>query len=293
MNRPIFDPGELQPRFRIPNRAPRLFELVPFQEIFRRVEEELNTTELPANVERNPSQHAREIMYRIYFFGIIPFPIINFPIVWSRFRQRSLSQWLGEVAVFISHKIIRLGRLLWYAIIMIWWLEDVCKFISIFGSMATYSPAFFEDIATYLVRNWPSVIDRKAALYKEWGDEPPIIEINSVLQLIMDNALSHVHASCTTNQSDIAVCVLDKNLLIFRFSDVLVRIWPNFDTLPSVFLTTITIGIYICYGIVAQFVGANVLIFFCVHSVYRWFPTVKFMSTLVKLMWNHSAVLIW
>lgn len=237
------------------------------------------------------TQHSRGIIYIVYLFYILPLPIINFPVVWRNFRQHSIAFWMGFVITWTFRQLIRLSWFIWYLAITMWWLEDLCKFISVFGSMATYSPGYFGDIFTYSARNWPYLLDRKFELYKKWGDETPLIELESFLQVIVDNASIHVRAACQS--ADVNACVLDKNSLIFRFSDVLERIFPILGRLPTFVLTCTTISLYIVYGIIAQFFGANVLIFLCVHSAHRWLPSIKFTSSLFRLVWNHSEGLVW
>lgn len=233
-----------------------------------------------------------DIVYFVYLFYIVPLPMINFPLLWRRLRQRGLACWAAQAVVWVFRQLTRLGWFIWYLTITMWWLEDLCKFISVFGSMATYSPDYFGDIFTYSFRHWPQLLDRKLELYRRWGSEPPLIEVESFLQVLLDNASLHMRAFCSVDH-EVPQCMLDTNSLIFRFSEVLERIVPVLARLPTFVLTCCTISIYFVYGIVAQFFGANVLIFLCAHSAHRWLPSIKYTTSLMKLVLNHSAGLVW
>lgn len=233
------------------------------------------------------------MIYTLYLFSMIPLPIIDFPVVWRRFRQRSAMQWVGAIMAFFSRQLVRLGWLIWYIAITAWWLEDLCKFISVFGSMATYSQGYFVDIVTYLLRDWPVLLERKADLLLKWGKNRPEVELESISQFLMDYAAVQVRASCSTDDAGQASCVLDTQSLIFRFSDAILRLWPFFGKLPTATLTSFTISLYLAYGIIAQFFGVNVLVFFCVHTAVRWLPSLRFFGSLLKLVWNHSEGVVW
>lgn len=295
MDDEIFDVRALQPQFNMAfgNRAGNVIEMVRLRRILRQIaNDDPHLGEEDFNEPREPTPHHSRIIYTVYLFYVLPLPIINFPVLWRRFRQHSVFYWIDLASAWAFRQFVRLGWLVWYLAITMWWLEDLCKFISVFGSMATYSPGYFGDIFTYAVRNWPFLLERKYELFKTWGNETPIIELDSFLQVITDNLSSHVRAICLS-ETGLEACVLDTNSLIFRFSGVLERIFPMFSRLPTFFLTCTTISIYIAYGIVAQFFGANVLIFLCVHTAHRWLPSVKFTSRLFKLVWNHSEGLVW
>lgn len=288
-----FDLRQIEPQLHLGarRRFPAIFAIEPVRDFIRQIED-------PNFQERRYDQarvipRDQRLVYTVYFLWIIPLPVINFPVVWRRIRQHTLSQWIGKLGYALSRLLIRLGRIIWYTLIMIWWLEDVCKFISVFGSMATFSSAFFVDVTTYLFRNWPILLQRKAYLIEKWGEEPPIIQLESILQFVLDNASLHVRAICKKSENEVVSCVVDDNSLIFRFSDVVLRSWPFFEKSPNVALTITTTLLYLGYGILAQLIGSNVLIFLGVHTIHRWLPSTYFYSNLMKMIWNHSAGLVW
>lgn len=294
MNDENFDLREIAPRLHFGARGgpPAFFELEPFRDLIRHIEDPISP-ERVLNEAGNIIPREQRLIYTIYFLSILPLPVINFPVLWRRIRRHTIAEWAGKICVAFARQIIRLGRIIWYTLIMIWWLEDVCKFISVFGSMATFSSAFFEDITTYLFRNWPILLQRKASLMEKWGEEPPIIQLETILQYVLDYASLHVRTICTKSESDVISCAVDKNSLIFRFSDVVVSSWPLFEQFPNFALTFVTTLFYLGYGILAQLIGSNVLIFLSVHTIHRWLPSSYFYSNLIKMIWNHSAGLIW
>lgn len=246
------------------------------------------------NQDQQELHEARQnCIYYVYPLSFLPLPVINFPVVWRRLRRYSIYEMLDAAMTVVSRQLVRLGRVIWYMIIMLWWLEDVCKFISVFGSMAAFSPAFFVDISTYLFQDWTGILERKAVLFYRWGEETPIIEFETVLQMLLDSIATKVRATCNREGEYVVTCAMNHNSLIFRFSDVILKHCLFFNFLPKIFLRTVTVCFYLGYGIFAQLVGTNVLIFLSVHSAHRWFPFLQFIKSVLKLLWNHSSGLIW
>lgn len=177
------------------------------------------------------------------------------------------------------------------------WVKDILRFVMMFGSMVTFSENFFQDIFTYAMRGFPLLVERKYHLMENNSGQ---IEWTSVSQSIIDTLAQNVRADCTLvgDQDEVSVplvgwCSLNDNSLIFRFSDALVRVFPLFNSVPSIFLTLTTITIYVIYGLLAQACGFNVIFFLLLHSFHRWIGLFSFLGRFAKALWLSTDSIVY
>lgn len=245
------------------------------------------------NQDPHPQEDHRDredILGVVWVGDVLPLPTVNYPLLWHRYRPASFRAFVTNVLTYSALLMIKFGRTVVYILAASNWIKDTLRFVMMFGSMVTFSENFFQDIFTYAVRGYPLLVERK---YEMLQNNSARLVWSGVSQAVVDTLAQNVRANCTygTLQFEdgslepFGECVLNTNSLIFRFSDALVRVFPLFDSVPSVFLTLITISIYVIYGLLAQVFGFNVIFFFLLHSFHRWIGMFSFVGRFAKALW--------
>lgn len=234
----------------------------------------------------------RELAITIFWLlGLLPIPVVNFALLWRRNRPENWRMALARIVTTTTLILARLGRLMSYMVFTANYIKDIVRFLTLFGSMVTFSDNFFRDIFTYMVRNYPLLVQRKYNLLHEQEGE---IERESFVQFVCDNLAMYVNTHCVLSGDgdSVGYCTLHEQLLIFRFSNTLIKIFPGFVQLPDFMLTFTTVCIYLSYGLIGQFLGFNVLFFFILHIFHRWVPLLSFFGKFGKAAWQSTGTMV-
>lgn len=249
-----------------------------------------------------PPQEVRrqrqEIFGIVWIWGLLPLPTINYALLWHRYRPESFSALFLRIVTTTAVLMVKFGRIVVYLMVTGNWIRDVLRFIMVFGSLVTFSENFFQDIFNYAMRGSPQLLERKCEMLK--NGEPTMIEWNSITQVLVDTLAQNVKGVCINGfyetadgtSHELHEYTLDVKSLIFRFSDALVRVFPIFESVPTIFLTVTTIIIYVLYGLMGQLIGFNVLFFLLLHSFHRWMGLLSFIGRLCKALWYSTETMV-
>lgn len=242
-------------------------------------------------------QRRNERILKIHWlFGFFPLPNVDYALLWRRHRPADLVRSSMRFFVAITAAAVRLSRLFVYGIAVFQWLRDILQAVLIYSSMVTFSPNFFVDIETYIFRDSKDVLRPRNAT--SWIDNLPIndgsvFDWNLWLTLLRDMVSSTVRLQCSTDLvTKEQTCEIDRNALIFRFSDVVALHFPIFDRLPSIVLTILMMFIYVAYGFAGQMISFNVLFYFMMQVYNRLSSIIRFTTGIAKILWHNGADLI-
>lgn len=258
----------------------------------REIQEQINQLQQRIDQHLQNQRRDRELAITIFWLlGLFPIPVVNYALLWRRNRPDNWRTALARIVTTTTLILVRLGRLMAYMVLTGNWIKDIVRFLTVFGSMVTFSDNFFRDIFTYMVRNYPLLVQRKYNLLHEQEGE---IEWENLVQFVCDNLAMYVNTHCvfSGDGDNGGYCTLHEQLLIFRFSNALIKIFPGFVQLPNFMLTFTTVCIYLSYGLIGQFLGFNVLFFFMLHIGHRWVPLLLFFGKCGKAAWQSTGTMV-
>lgn len=239
-------------------------------------------------------QRNERIVKLHWLFGFIPLPNVNYTLLWRRHRPVDIARTSMRIFIGITAAAIRLSRLFVYGIAVFQWLRDILQAVLIYSSMVTFLPNFFVDIETYIFRDSQETwVPHNRTL---WVNSLPINDGNVFDWTLWYTMLRNVVSSTVRLQCEKVhgneVCVIDKNSLIFRFSDVIALHFPIFTRLPSLVLTTLVVSLYVAYGFAGQMISFNVLFYFMMQIHARFNSTVKLIIGVMKILWLNGAEMV-
>lgn len=239
-------------------------------------------------------QRNERILDLYWLFGFFPLPKVNYGLLWRRHRPADLVRSGMRLIIAIAAGAVRISRLFVYGIAVFQWLKDILQWIFIYGSMVTFSTNFFVDIGTYIFRDnvdilyWRGNSNWATNLLRAHG---AMLDLGLWNQVVYDMVSSTVRRICL-DDGVTRRCYLDKDSLIFRFSDVIVLHFPIFERLPSLVLTTTVVLLYLMYGFAGQLISFNVIFYFIMQIVFRFEGISKIIFGVGKILWHNGAELI-
>lgn len=250
-----------------------------------------------ADFVRMFQQQRNERIVKLYWlFGFFPLPNVNYSLLWQRHRPADLVRSSMRLFLAISAAAVRLSRLFVYGIAVFQWLRDILQAVLIYSSMVTFSPNFFVDIETYVFRDTQALLQPRNGT-SNWLDTLPIndgnvFDWNLWTMILRDMVSSTVRIQCTKAEDASKTCVIDRNSLIFRFSDVIALHFPIFDRLPSPVLTILVVLLYLVYGFAGQMISFNVLIYYMMQLFSRFNGMITIITGVGKIVWHNGTEMI-
>lgn len=217
----------------------------------------------PGALRRAERRRQRQQVCRlVWVLGAMPLPVVDYALLWRRYRPVHLGRFLALVVVYALIWIVRLMRLVVFMIAMGHYMREMVRLIGVSGSLVTFSHSYFHDILTYMLRNYPSLLERREQLHMSHGIDSTAVEWLDWLQYFVDTAARNINAQCVFHHDDgvllLAACTLHRDLLVFRFSDVLAAQFPLLAQVPFG-LTCATLAVYLLLGVGAQVLSLNVV----------------------------------
>lgn len=228
----------------------------------------------------------------IWVYGVLPLPVVYYSRIYQRFRGGRAQEYLLRFVQFVSVWLMKLMRAITVLIIASGWFRQIFNMFMAHASAVTYSDNFLKDIFTFILRDHSAaLLDRKAM----WGPQPPPwLLYHTLHQFVLDVLARMLSADCAYALSplrdqpvtDKNWCKINKNSLIFKLAEILEVKFPALQLLSPWVLTTVTVVVYLTYGIVGQYVCLNVLSAHFTNIGFRSLPFFKFVGKLAKLMWS-------
>lgn len=258
----------------------------------------LHNLRTTADFVRMFQQQRNERIFKLYWlFGFFPLPKVNYGLLWRRHRPADIVRSSMRLVIAIAAGAVRLSRLFVYGIAVFQWLRDILQWVFIYGSMVTFSTNFFVDIETYIFRDSADVLHPRGST-SDWLKNLQLANGNVLdwslwTKILYDMVSSTVRLQCVKDQDgDLEFCYIDKNSLIFRFSDVIALHFPIFESLPSPVLTFLVVLLYLTYGFAGQMISFNVLFYFIMQIIFRFESVSKIIFGVGKILWHNGGELI-
>lgn len=257
-------------------------------EIFTRSQQD-EIRRLTNRLRQHHETHERYV--HLYWLWFLPLPVVNYALIWRRNRPANLAQTALRAFLAISTMVVRLSRFLAYLAFTGHWLRDVIKFMLVYCSLVTFSENFFVDIVTYIFRNSESLLERRNQLQNT--DFFPQLDGSAIPNwlfwwTVASNSVAlllRMKCEISAEFPEQGACQIDRNALIFRFSEASMVVFPALKTVPLPVLTAFTVLLYVVYGLGGQFLCFNVLLFWLINTMRRTYPALDFMGKLSKVLW--------
>lgn len=231
-------------------------------------------------------QHDHRLFRMRWIWDIIPVPSINLALLRRHHSARTVAisiVSLAQAALILTKRLIVAAG---YYFCLMFVIQTVVNQISIF----VFSENFLVDISTYMLRNYPLLMDARRSI--ALGDIDSYVDFDNASLWQMFKAVASAFLSmairvrCEKNAKDeITTCDIDTNSLIFKFSDILRSYLPP---LPSPLHTAAVVIFYVTYGLAAQLITTNMCAHYGYFLVCRVFRPCKFMIRLGKLLWLNA-----
>lgn len=251
-------------------------------------------------VPRAPQRHIHvreDHVARIkWVFGILPLPIVNYPLLWRRHKPQDLRHAITATILSIFTMALRIIRWLLYFLCLGNYLLNALNIFMMFASLATFSESAMSDIYSYVLRDSQTLLDRRVSLAFGRDDlsrNSPLQLIYSMLAMKLDCFCVSMHFIGPLKEGDKRrFCEVNQELLIFGFSKVFESTIPLLATLPRPFLTVFTVTVYVIYGCLVQVLGFNVMLFFLLLMGYRMKGFLPFFIRYTKACWKGLLELV-
>lgn len=244
----------------------------------------------PGGFPRNNDVGREQIARIKWILGIFPLPIVDYALLWRRNRPQNLRHAVTATILSVFTVTLRIIRWLLYFVSLGHYAQSALRFFIMFASLATFSDNALVDIYSYVMRDYPTLLERKAILL--FDEKNPARD--SVFHFVADTLAKYLNASCGSVVKHVANgdvirerwCYAKQDTLIFSFSKVFETTIPLLSRLPTPFLTSFTVVFYVMYGLVAQVVGFNVIFFFMLLMGYRMNRFIPFFIRFSKSAWK-------
>lgn len=254
---------------------------------------------LQREVERRRREKEQNRLAKvIWVYGVLPLPVVYYSRIYQRLRGGRAQEYLLRFVHFVGVWLMKLMRAITVLIIASGWFRQIFNMFMAHASAVTYSDNFLKDIYTFILRDSTTLLERRAA----WGPQPyPWVQYFTLNQFVLDVLARMLSVSCifaslsTEDGRDFKKreCKIDKNSLIFKLAEILAIKFPIFLLLSPWVLTTVTVVVYLTYGIVGQYICLNVLSAHFTNIGFRSLPFFKFVGKLAKLMWTTPGNPVW
>lgn len=229
----------------------------------------------------------REPVARVkWIFGFIPLPIVNYALLWRRNRPHNLRHSLSAIALSFCTIILRILRWLLYFLSLGNYARNALSLFITLASSATFSENSLSDIYSYILRDSLFLLDRRAAIVFGLAGTTE----KSFFQFLVDKLALQLNGMCLVASVEGSLlddekrmwCNVKQDTLIFRFS----RAIESKFSMPAPLLTSVTVFIYVAYGLLAQVVGFNVIFFFILLMGYRMNRFLPFFKRFSQSAWK-------
>lgn len=281
-----------------------LFADIPLEEQNERLDrlnEVLSSRNIDEYLRRRMERGAdRGYVSYLWKFGIIPLPIFNYRRAWRRLRPNNVREFLMKVIAVLMTTLVRLFRLSLFFLGTSMYLHNILRNLFTFSNIITFSLNFLRDMITYIFRNNEGLLERHKEIivhdenifYFNEVDGMNSYPIWKVATTAAYNWLSHmIRMNCMTledKENRVTECVLQEDLLIFKFSRVLKDFFPSMANSNSGFssLTISTVLLFLFYALGGDVICLNVLFFWSFNLGKKVLHYKDVYSGLGRILWN-------
>lgn len=244
--------------------------------------------------ENRRQRDRNERVAHLVWLWVLPLPVVNYSLLWRRHRPANLTHWALRTGIALATILVRLLRFIAYLTFTGHWIRDMFRVMFIFCSLATYSENYFVDIITYVFRNLTDLVRRQMQQgnYPTFSIFEQAISNRLIYELVCNLIAAQLRVKCVGSASEPITCLVDQNALIFRFLDVLAKVFPLLLNVPQPILTALTVCLYLIYGIGCQFICTNVIFFLFMHTARRWTPAMDFLGRVSKMLLNSAPSMV-
>lgn len=279
----IFQRGHLREYFEDLSLDEQLQELDRLERTLRQ-----NGILLPSNYNNSNITERRGPFYIVWLFDHIPVPIVNFFFIYQNITWPNIIDWIFNTMTELVMMILRVLRFTAVVISITFYFHKVIRTFFIICDILTFSQNFMRDAFTFVVQDYEFLLKRHEMIYKHKGDhlyflqyEPDLSSWRILFTSTINLLSSMLVTDCTSNGE--GKCELVKDNLIFKFSEVFLKYYPN---ISMWLLKLLTIIIFFTYALIGDFICLNIVMLVGYNVHYRIEKYKQVFLSLKNIIWT-------